>query len=118
MSVMTFDQLVERLTDIPFDEVRKKYDGYLEIVLSGNHVGRLYPELEKFFGVPFKPAGVEPSEGPSQDFAKRYGGIRKHQTLYFLTQGEKASCAMIWPWENGGRVTLKLARGAMNEIKR
>jgi hypothetical protein len=107
-----FQDLLQQLTAIPCDEQRKQYEGYLEFVLSDRHLGHLYPILEKYFGVPFKPAGIVPTQ-KAEDIAKVYGGIRKHQTLYFMDQNGLASCAMIWPWNDGKRATVKVAQGVL-----
>lgn len=109
---MSFEELLSRLQQIPFDEERKHVDGYLEFVLSSRHLAHLYPVLEEYFGVPFKPAGMAPS-AEAADFAKNYGGIQKHQTLYFLKEGGVGNCAMIWPWGDNTRATVKVARGTL-----
>ena len=111
---MNFAELVHKLHGIPVDELRKESEGYFEFVLSSRHLAHLYPILEKYFGVPFKPPGVPPTK-EAEDFAKLYGGIMKHQTLYFLQEDGLASCAMIWPWGDGARVTVKVAQGVLEK---
>ena len=113
---MSFPELIERLKALPVDEKRKESNGYLELVLSARHLNHLYPILEQYFGVPFKPPGIEPTS-QAESYARRYGGIRKHQTLYFIQNNGTASCAMIWPWSDGSRSTLKVAYGALEVIK-
>ena len=110
---MTFDELVQKLQRIPADEQRKKMDGYLEFVLSSRHLIHLYPALEEYFGPPFKPPGVSPTK-EAEDHARTYGGILKHQTLYFFKRDGLANCAMIWPWGDGSRVTVKVAQGTVS----
>ena len=114
---MSFEELVLQLKAIPFDELRKQYEGYFEFVLSNQHLKHLYPVLEKYFGTPFKPAGLSPTK-QAEDITKKYGGIQKQQTLYFLQQNGDASCAMLWPWNDGHRVTVKLAQGSLKEGKK
>ena len=114
--MVSFEELVEQLQQVPFDEVRRKYEGYLEFVLPSHHLTLLYPVFEKYFGVPFKPAGISPTR-EAEDRAKRYGGIRTQQTLYFIQRGGLAHCAMIWPWADGSRVTVKVAQGTIEETK-
>ena len=111
---MNFDELVQSLQNIPVDEERKRSEGYLEFVLSSRHLTHLYPILEKYFGVPFKPPGVAPSK-EAEAHAKTYGGILKHQTLYFMKKDGLAQCAMIWPWGDGSRVTVKVAQGVVGD---
>ena len=107
-----FGTLVQRLRQLPFDELRKQSDGYLEFVLSVRHLTRLYPLLEDYFGTPFKPAGVAPTR-EAESCAKSYGGIQKQQTLYFFKRDGFGNCAMIWPWNDAVRVTVKVAQGQL-----
>lgn len=107
---MTFPDLVKDLKRMPFDEKRKEDEGYFEFVISYHHLGSLLPALERYFGVPFKPPGVKPTREmdlKTEDF----GGIQKHQTLYYKEAGVISSCALIWPWNDGSRATVKVAEG-------
>ena len=109
---MNFGDLTRDLKNVPFDEQRKESEGYFEFVLSSKHLLHLYPILEKYFGVPFKPAGVAPSR-KAQDYAKQYGGIQKQQTLYYLECKGLSNCAMVWPWNDSSRATVKVAQGRL-----
>lgn len=109
---MTFPELVGQLKKFPLDEVRKEYDGYFEFVVSVKHLMNLYPLFERYYGVPFKPAGIAPSS-KAQEVTKKYGGIQTQQTLYFASREEISDCAMIWPWNDGLRATVKMARGVV-----
>ena len=113
---MTFDELAQTLQNLPVDEQRKRSEGYLEFVLSTPNLIHLYPVLEKYFGPPFKPPGTSPTK-EAEDHARSYGGILKHQTLYFLKRDGLANCALIWPWGDGSRVTVKVAQGVVEEKK-
>ena len=107
---VNFNELTRILKSIPFDEQRKESEGYFEFVILSGNLLRLYPILEKYFGVPFKPAGVMPSL-EAQDYAKQYGGIQKQQTLYYMKRAGLSNCAMIWPWNDSSRATVKIAQG-------
>lgn len=109
-----FSVLLERLKGVPREETRKQYDGYLEIVVQTEALSMVYPILEGYFGPPFKPAGIEPSQS-ALDITQRYGGIQRQQTLYFVQRDGLSSCAMIWPWSSGIRATIKLAQGTLGE---
>ena len=108
--IVNFNELTDALKKIPFDEQRKESEGYFEFVLLTQDLLQLYPILEKYLGVPFKPAGVAPSR-EAQDYVKQYGGIQKHQTLYYRKDEELSNCAMIWPWNDSSRSTVKIAQG-------
>ena len=114
---MTFEELVERLKLLPFDEERKGTPTYFEYVLSTRHLMRLYPILEEYFGAPFKPAGIPPTR-EAEEYAKSYGGILKHQTLYCFKRDGVSHRAMVWPWNDGTRVTIKVFYGPIVEGKK
>lgn len=107
---MTFSELTSDLKTLTLEERRKESEGYFEFVLLSRELLHLYPVLEKYFGVPFKPAGVAPSR-EAQDYAKQYGGIQKQQTFYYVKRAGLSNCAMIWPWGDGSRATVKIAQG-------
>ena len=111
---MIFVDLIRQLKKIPFDEIRKEYEGYFEFVISARHLAHVYPLFENYYGVPFKPPGMAPSD-KAQSVTKNYGGIQKQQTLYYAKRGEVSDCAMIWPWNDGSRATVKMAQGVIEE---
>ena len=113
---MSFEELVLQLQAIPFDEERKNRPGYFEYVLSSRHMARLHPILEEYFGKPFKPAGVPPNR-EAEEYARSYGGIQKNQTFYFFKQDGLENRGMIWPWNDGLRVTVKVVQGPPAEGK-
>ena len=107
---MTFLELIKSLKKLPFDEIRKEYDGYFEFVISVKHLHTVYPLFEAFYGLPFKPAGTAPNP-KAQDVTRNYGGIQTQQTLYYADRGPVSDCAMIWPWNDGLHATIKMAQG-------
>jgi hypothetical protein len=111
---MNFAELVRELKKIPLDEWRKEDAGYLEFVVSGHHLAHLYPVLERYFGVPFKPPGVSPTAEHVRK-TRGYGGIRKQQTLYYVERDGSDNCAMVWPWNDKSRVTVKIAQGTVGK---
>ena len=111
---MSFQELVQTLKQAPLDETRKESEGYFEFVLNASDLSVVYPALEQYFGVPFKPPGIKPSKEASL-YAKEYGGIEKQQTLYYREDAGVSNCAMIWPWNDGVRVTVKVARGQIKK---
>lgn len=69
-------------------------------VAQSDLISQLSPEVEKFFGKAYKPAG----EGAFfknlfDKFIKSVGGVRKDQTLYKkdIEKGVVLYCA-FWPW--------------------
>ncbi len=109
---MTFIELIGRLKGISCEEIRKESDGYYEFVIAGQNLSKLYPIFEIYFGVPFKPAGIAPTD-KAKDVTKNYGGIQKQQTLYYIHRDGLSNCAMIWPWGDEGRATVKISQGVI-----
>ena len=108
-----FSELAGKVKKLPVDEVRKDSFGYLELVMTAKNLERIYPILEDYFGPPFKPPGVTASKEASLR-AAGYGGIEKQQTLYYVERDGVSNCAMIWPWKNKERATVKLAQGEIS----
>jgi hypothetical protein len=112
---LSFADLVKLLKKLPFDEIRKEYDGYFEFVVSVQHLQQVYPHFEAYYGAPFKPPGMA-ANAKAQTLTKNYGGIQTQQTLYYAGREDGiADCAMIWPWNDGKHATIKMARGRIGE---
>jgi hypothetical protein len=73
---------------------------------SWNDVQRL---LDGYFGSPLKAPGEEPGDEASR-VSDLYGGIAKEQVLYHASRDQADQVAMIWPWSDGKRMTVKIAQ--------
>ncbi len=111
---MTFSELVRDIEALDLHEVRKNSDGYFEFVISVSAEKELYPLFESYFGPPFKPRHVAPNK-LAQAYTYDYGGIEKHQVLYYIERQGLSHCAMIWPWNNGQLATVKVAQGQIKK---
>lgn len=111
---MLFLDLVQETRQLNLTEIRKNDDGYFECVIPVRHEKELYPLFERFFGPPFKPKNVPPDER-AQAVSYDYGGIEKHQILYYTERDGLSNCALIWPWNNGLSATVKLAQGRIKK---
>ena len=106
---MTFPEFLEEVRKLKLEEERVQTAEYLEVVISRNMLGPLNKLLASRFGPPVKPEGENPS-GEASRRAKSYGGVRKNQTMYFLQDGDFCECALLWPWGDGARVTVKITQ--------
>lgn len=106
---MTFEELLTDVKSCVLEETRRDEPRYLEAVFQTSASGPLTAALVKFFGPPFKPAGVKPTR-ESDKHSQPYGGVLKEQTLYYLEKEGIAHCAMLWPWNDKRKATLKIAR--------
>jgi hypothetical protein len=43
-----------------------------------------------------------------EETVKAFGGIMPGQTLYFKNEGNDTIFAMLWPWQDGIRTTVKI----------
>lgn len=111
---MTFEALLEELKRVPREELRAENPDYAEFVILASNLPVVGPVLEGFFGPPFKPAGASPSKD-AQRVTDVYGGIQKNQILYYTEHDGASSCAMLWPWGDRTRVTVKIVRGTLRQ---
>ncbi len=115
--MMNFTELIQKTQALPLEQVRKNVTGYFEFVIPVEHEKGLYPILEDFFGPPFKPKNTSP-DAQAKKISYDYGGIEKHQVLYYTEKNGLPSCAMIWPWNDGRFATVKMAQGEIKKISK
>ncbi len=113
---MLFSELVREVQSLDLKEVRKNSYGYFEFVLRASDEGTLCPILERFFGAPFKPKNRAPTK-QALFYSADYGGIQKHQIMYYAERDDWSTCALIWPWQNGELATVKIAQGKIKILK-
>jgi hypothetical protein len=111
---MTFEEMLDAVRKLEAEEIRHDRSDYLEIVIPMPEAQKAAILLESFFGPPFKPPGQNPSKLASER-SDRYGGVLKNQTLYWIETDARASCAMLWPWNDKNRVTVKIAQGRLGD---
>ncbi len=107
MSATTFNDLLNEIDQIPVVESRINAPGQREFVMMSDLVMQTHLALQKFFGEQFKAPGEVPSSADKKH-AARWGGIRDDQTLYYRQKENDAHCAMLWPWSDGRRYTVKI----------
>lgn len=104
---MTFPDFLVEIQTLRIEELRAQGEEYFEAVISKADLDPLHKILMAYFGPPLKPEGQLPS-GEANRRAESYGGIRKDQTMYFRQDGDHSECALLWPWGNGIRITVKV----------
>ena len=98
-----------RARNIRHEQTRRESEDYLEMVMfrdSSDEIARLF---ESYFGAPLKQAGQE-ADDEAHNATQPYGGITKEQTLYRTFRDDAQHLAMIWPWTDGRRMTVKIAQ--------
>lgn len=104
-----YAKLLQEAKKLPIQELRVDEADGLEFVIDTKHSGQLHSALESFFGAPFKPAGQDPSK-EAEKYTADLGGIFSNQTLYYAKGDDFSGGAMIWPWNDGSRATVKIFR--------
>ena len=104
----SLEEVIYKAKRIPHEETRRESEEYLEIVANQETLKQLIPVLETYFGPAFKPAGKEPCD-TCDEHTEPFGGIAKNQTLYLTHKEDLPHVAMIWPWNDGRRATVKIS---------
>jgi hypothetical protein len=106
---MEYAELKESIKSLELETVRVESRNYFEAVMSNEHQATLNTSLKKFFGNP-----IWPSENNLsflvQETINSFGGIMANQTLYFKGRGEDVVFAMLWPWQDGKYITVKIVK--------
>ena|SRR3989338_3534585 len=106
---MEFDKIKAELKSVDFDTTRTDKDDYFEAVVKTEALTSLTGALGKIFGPPAWPSSNKLSK-EADKIIKNFGGIRKGQTLYLSCENSFIIFAMLWPWQDGERVTIKMAK--------
>ncbi len=103
---MQFKKLKDTVKELGVDTSRAENDNYLEVVIIKDKLTELVLKLDNLLG---------PAQGGSsaqaEDVIKEFGGLIKGQTLYFWHEGKSFVFAMLWPWQDGEHITLKMGQG-------
>mgnify|MGYP001182413912 CR=1 FL=1 len=104
---MQFSDLKEEIKSVDFEATRTDCDNYFEAVVIKEEVLKLSEKLQKSFGSPAWPSKNRLTY-QAQEAVKGFGGIMPGQTLYFRSEGDSSIFAMLWPWQDGMRTTVKI----------
>jgi len=106
---MEFNQIKKEVKDLGCETLRTDSDNFFEAVVIKEELAKLNERLKNFFGEPAWPSKDKLSLS-AQETIKGFGGIMPGQTLYFKSEGKDSTFAMLWPWQDGKRTTIKIAR--------
>ncbi len=104
---MQFSEVREEVKSLEFEALRTDCDNYFEGVVVKEELTKLSERLQKFFGLPAWPSKSRLSY-QMEETVKAFGGIMPGQTLYFKNDGNDTIFAMLWPWQDGVRTTVKI----------
>jgi hypothetical protein len=106
---MEFDKIRAQVRKTEPDIMRLDSEDYFEAVIVKARLGEVVRVLESIFGAPAWPSNNKMLKD-TQKLVSGAGGLRKGQTLYVLTDAGSSAFAMLWPWQDGERITIKIAR--------
>lgn len=105
---MLIKAIIEKKGALEVYEERSVADDYCELVFYAKDADGWNAVLSEVMGPPVKPAGENPSR-EDQRITKKHQGIFKNQTLYRKDADGTTTIAMLWPWQDGQLITLKVA---------
>jgi len=107
---MEFDRIKAEVKKVELDTTRMDNDDYFEAVMMKGRLEGMVRVLEDIFGSSAWPSKKRLLKN-TQKLIKSVGGLRKGQTLYLLNNGGGCSAfAMLWPWRDGERITIKISK--------
>jgi len=94
------------------DYAQKKYHvdrhgEYVQLVFSSKHLADWMASIAAILGDPVKIAD-QPVSADIMALTQDLGEIFDHQTLYYHEIDHHRIMAMLWPWNNGESITLKI----------
>jgi len=107
--MVDFEQVKKRVKELQFDTVRLDSDDIFEAVIIKKNIGQLISLLESFFDLPVFPSKNKLSSEICHAI-NPFGGIGPGQTLYYSNLGSSTVFAMIWPWQDGQNITVKIIK--------
>jgi hypothetical protein len=105
---MEFDEIKAEVKKVEPDTTRMDNENYFEAVIGHTSLEGMVNVLEGIFGAPAWPS----KKKLPRDIVKvidSVGGLRNDQTLYFINKEGCSTFAMLWPWQDGERITIKMS---------
>ncbi len=105
--IHSIEEVMRKARSISHEETRRESEDYLEMVMYRDSLPDVEGLLLNYFGSAIKPAGREASE-EAERLSNAHGGVSKEQTLFHVARDSGSQLAMIWPWADGKRMTVKI----------
>jgi len=114
---ITFNQLRMKLKQLDIAELRFDLDDYVEFVIQMDMVAQVKIILELYFGgaVNLDKEDEDQQVQEAVEFVQTKGGIRQNQTLFYRPRNGLKEYAMVWPWCDGSKVSIRLAQHRLFE---
>lgn len=104
-----FEKMKSEVKKVALETIRIDNEAYFEAVVNKQSLSEAVCVLEKMFAQKAGP-GVCNVPKDIEKVIKCFGGLRQGQSLYLSSEEKPSAFAMLWPWQDGERVTLKMAK--------
>ena len=104
---MEFSEIKAEVKSVNFEALRTDCDNFFEGVIIKEELGKLNSQLHSLFGEPVFPSKSRLAYKVQQT-VDGLGGVMPGQTLYYNDSGRESILAMLWPWKDGQRTTVKI----------
>lgn len=104
---MDFSELRKNMKQLNFEALRTDCDNFFEGVVFQQELDKLNLNLKSLLGEPVYPSKSRLAHKVQQT-VDGFGGIMPGQTLYYKNSGNDSILAMLWPWKDGQRTTVKI----------
>jgi hypothetical protein len=106
---MTFDEIKAVVKSGGMSSLRGENEDYLEGVFVKKNLDLFMPKLNEIFGAPAWPSASE-LPAKTKEIVDSHGGLMKGQTMFLLQQEGNTIFVMLWPWQDGINITVKVAK--------
>lgn len=100
-------EILEKAAGLSVHETRSEGPEYHEMVVYRKDLTEWEKIFKEVLGLAVKPAGSA-ATNEHLDVTEEYGGIERSQTLYVKKDDDGARMIMLWPWQDGAHVTIKM----------
>ena len=104
---MDFSLIRKDMKMFSFEVLRTDCDNFFEGVIIQQEIDKLRGQLKNLFGDPVYPSQNKMAHKVRQTI-DGHGGVMPGQTLYYKDLGTDGILAMLWPWKDGQRTTVKI----------
>ena len=104
---MEFTALKNEVKSLKLEELRKESETYFEVVILKATLEAIEKSLLKFLGSPVGQSQNQISAA-MRKAVDEFGGVMSEQTLYFAENDCGVVFAMLWPWQDGNHITVKI----------
>ena len=104
---MDFNAIRKDMKMFNFEALRTDCDNFFEAVIIQQELDKLSGQLKSLLGDPVYPSKNKLDHKVRQT-VDGLGGLMPGQTLYYKDSGADSILAMLWPWKDGQRTTVKI----------